>query len=46
MNNINMVMSITMSDPGEPKNLDEALHGPQGAEWDESIKSEMNNFIS
>jgi hypothetical protein len=46
MNNISMVMSIPMSDSGEPKNLDEVLNGPQGAEWEESIKSDINNFIS
>jgi hypothetical protein len=43
---INIVMSITMSDPGEPKSIDSALHGPKGNEWRESIKSEINNFIS
>jgi hypothetical protein len=44
-NHINMVMSLTMSDPGEPKNLEEALSGQKGEEWKESVKSEINNFI-
>jgi hypothetical protein len=42
---VNMVMSIVMSDPGEPKNLNEALTGAKASEWKESIKVEINNFI-
>jgi hypothetical protein len=42
---VNMVMSIVMSDPGEPKNLNEALTGINASEWRESLKAEINNFI-
>jgi hypothetical protein len=42
---VNMVMSIVMSDPGEPKNLNDALTGDKASEWKESIQAEINNFI-
>jgi hypothetical protein len=42
---VNMVMHIVMSDPGEPRSLKDALSGPKAAEWEESIKYEINNFL-
>jgi hypothetical protein len=43
---VNMVMHIVMSDPGEPRSLQDALlSGPKAVEWEESIKDEINNFL-
>jgi hypothetical protein len=43
---INVVMSIIMSDPAEPNNLNEALSGLKSQEWTKSIKAEINNCIA
>ena len=41
----NLVMTATMSDPGEPRNLQEALSGPDAEHWEKSIKSKIMNFL-
>ena len=44
---IELVFDTTLlSDPNEPKTINEALKGPEGREWKDSAKSEFENFIS
>jgi hypothetical protein len=38
-------MYTLQSDPGEPKNLEEAFNGPDKAKWYSSIKDEVQNFL-
>jgi hypothetical protein len=40
-----IVMSTMQSDPGGPKTIDEALQGPKGPEWKNSMMSDVNIFL-
>jgi hypothetical protein len=40
-----LVMHTLQSDPGEPKNLEEAFNGPDKAKWYSSVKEEVQNFV-
>ena len=42
----NLVMTATMSDPGEPRTIQEALSSDDAKEWEESIKGEIMNFLN
>jgi hypothetical protein len=40
-----LVMHTLQSDPGEPKNLEEAFNGLDKAKWYSSVKDEVQNFL-
>jgi hypothetical protein len=42
----NLVLTAMMSDPGEPASIREALSGSDSKAWEESIRSEINNFLN
>jgi hypothetical protein len=39
------LMHTLQSDPGEPKNLEEAFNGPDKAKWYSSVRDEVQNFL-
>ena len=46
IDNVEVVYDVTLlSDPNEPKTIQEALQGPEAEQWKESAKEELDNFI-
>ena len=44
--NVEMVYDVALlSDPNEPKTIQEALSGPEAEQWRKSVKEEFDNFI-